>query len=602
MNPWPLGLALAVVTSAIQTVGPGAPTFTKDVAPIVFARCAACHHPGGPAPFSLLTYREARQRVTLIAAVTRSRFMPPWKASPGSGPFIGQSPLTEDEIDVLQRWAAGGAPEGNARDLRRAPRFPDGWQLGTPDLVLAPPHAFTLPAEGTDVFRIFVMPVPTSGARFVRGVEFRPGNAKVVHHANIRLDRTDASRRYDAEDPAPGYDGLIAHSATYPDGHFLGWTPGQVAPLLPKGMAWRLQPGSDLVVEVHMQPSGKPESVQPSIGIYFADDPPERTPVMLRLGRQNIDIAPGQASYTVTDSFTLPVDVEVHAVQPHAHHRARQIDGVATLPGGATKTLIEIDDWDFRWQHVYRFTSPLRLPKDTTISMRYTFDNSASNPRNPMLPPQRVFWGQRSADEMGDLWIQVLTRNPRDLAILVGQFRPKVLAEDAIGYERMIASDPRSAALHDDMAQIYLELGRASEAATHFAASAKLKPESAATHFNLGTALAVSGRVDEAVAELRAALRHDPGYARAHNNLGGILLHLGRTAEAIEHVREAVRLDPTNVEAHTNLAAAHAALGEFHRAVDIIESALKLNLSDPVAAVLRARLEAYRRSSRELLR
>jgi Flp pilus assembly protein TadD len=304
----------------------------------------------------------------------------------------------------------------------------------------------------------------------------------------------------------------------------------------------------------------------------------------------------------VTDSFTLPVDVEVHAVQPHAHHRARQIDGVATLPGGATKTLIEIADWDFRWQHVYRFTSPLRLPKDTTISMRYSFDNSVSNPRNPTLPPQRVFWGQRSADEMGDLWIQVLTRNPRDLAILVGQFRPKVLAEDAIGYERMIASDPRSAALHDDVAQIYLELGRASEAATHFAASAKLKPESAATHFNLGTALAVSGRVDEAVAELRAALRLDPGYARAHNNLGGILLHLGRTAEAIEHVREAVRLDPTNVEAHTNLAAAHAALGEFHRAADIIESALKLNLSDPVAAVLRARLEAYRRSSRELLR
>jgi Flp pilus assembly protein TadD len=570
-------------------------TFTRDIAPIVFSRCAACHHPGGPAPFSLLTYDETRRRASLIASVTLSRFMPPWKASSRSGPFVGQSPLTADEIDVFERWASGGAIEGDPRDLPPAPRFPDGWQLGSPDLVVAPSKAFTLRAEGTDVFRIFVIPLPTDRARFVSGVEFRPGNAKVVHHANIRLDRTDASRRYDERDPEPGYEGLIAHSATYPDGHFLGWTPGQVAPLLPRGMAWPLEPGTDLVVEVHMQPSGKPESVQLSIGVYFASDPPERTPVMLRLGRQNIDIAPGNASYTVVDSFVLPVDVEVQAVQPHAHQRARQISGVASLPDGTTKTLIEIDDWDFRWQHVYRFVTPLALPRGTTISMRYVFDNSAANPRNPVLPPRRVVWGQRSADEMGDLWVQVVVENPRDRATLVERFRPKVLAEDIVGYERVLESEPDSVALHDDVAQLYLELGRPDEASAHFARSARLNPGSATAHFNLGTALTVSGRLDDAMAQFRLSLALRPDYARAHNNLASILLQRGDTDAALRHVQDAIRLEPSNIEAHTNLAAAYAAKGQFDRAVTAIESALRLTPPDSVATVLRARRDAYRR-------
>jgi Flp pilus assembly protein TadD len=571
-------------------------TFTRDVAPIVFSRCAACHHPGGPAPFSLLTYAETRRRASLIAAVTKNRFMPPWKASPRSGPFVGQSPLTAGEVDVFERWAAGGAVEGNARDLPPAPRFPDGWQLGTPDLVVAPSEPFMLQAEGTDVFRIFVISLPTKRTRFVRGLEFRPGNPKVVHHANMRLDRTDASRRYDERDPDPGYEGLLAHSAIYPDGHFLGWTPGQVVPLLPKGMAWRLEPGTDLVVEVHMQPSGKPESVLPSIGVYFGSDPPERTPVMLRLGRQNIDIAPGNPSYSVVDSFVLPVDVEVQAVQPHAHHRARQISGVASLPDGTPKTLIEIDDWDFRWQHVYRYVTPLELPRGTTLSMHYTFDNSAANPRNPVLPPRRVVWGQRSSDEMGDLWIQVLTKNSRDLTTLVEQFRPKVLAEDVVGYERVLESEPNSVALHDDVAQLYLELGRPDEASAHFATSVRLNPGSAAAHFNLGTSLAVSGRLDEAMVEFRLSLTLRPDYARAHNNLASILLQRGETDEALQHAHDAIQLEPSNMEAHTNLAAAYAATGQFDRAITAIEFALRLKPPDSVATVLRARLDTYRRS------
>ena len=385
------GLLLLATTAAAQQV-----TYSKDVAPLVADRCAMCHHTGGSAPFSLLSYADAKRHASQIAAVTASRFMPPWKAAPSNGPFVGQHPLSDDEIRRLQQWAADGAPEGDPRQVPPAPVFTEGWQLGTPDLVVTLPQPYTLGPDGTDVFRIFVLPIPTDRLRFVRGIEFRPGNAKVVHHANLRIDTTPASRTLDAQDPAPGYDGLIARSAEYPDGHFLGWTPGQVSPLLPASLTWRLEPHTDLVAELHMQPTGRSETVAPSIGLYFSDLPPTRTPAMLRLGRQNIDIPAGDARYVITDAYTLPVDVDLLAIQPHAHYRAHDVRGFATLPDGSTRALIDIADWDFRWQHVYRFVTPPKLPKGTTVAMRYVYDNSEDDPRNPQRPPTRARWGQRS--------------------------------------------------------------------------------------------------------------------------------------------------------------------------------------------------------------
>ena len=571
MRVWLVAIAVLVVTqdfshaTVAQDSSPAAVTFTNDVAPLLVDRCATCHHPGGSAPFSLLTYADAKRRASQIAVVTANRFMPPWKADPADGPFIGQHPLSAGEIRMLRQWADAGAPEGDA--LRQAqgmrapvsPVWTDGWQIGKPDLVITLPQAYTLPAEGADAFRIFVMPIPVETARFVRGLEFRPGNPKVVHHANIRIDTTPASRRLDEADPAPGYDGLIPRSATYPDGHFLGWTPGQVAPLLPNDLSWRLENNTDLVVELHMQPSGKPEQVSPSIGLYFGDTAPTRTPVMLRLGRQNIDIPAGDAHYTITDSYTVPVDVDVEAVQPHAHYRAHDVRGEATLPDGSKKALIDIADWDFRWQHVYRFVTPMRLPKGTTLSMRYTYDNSAANARNPQQPPTRARWGQLSAEEMGDLWIQVLPRDGRDLDLLSRDFRPKVAAEDVRGYESEIEKHPGDTGLHDDVALLYLELGRADHAVAHFKTSVALKPRSAVAHYNLGTALTVGRRLDEAADEYREALGIDPAYANAHNNLGNVLLAQQRFDDAIREFGEVVRLQPESAAAKKNLAAAYAA-------------------------------------------
>jgi len=631
----------ALIAISLMGARPQAPTYTKDIAPLLAERCGMCHVAGGSAPFSLLTYADAKRHAPEIAAVIRARYMPPWKADPENGPFVGQHPLTDEEIDRIQQWFAAGAIEGEAGDAR-ASTVPasqvNGWRLGPPDLVVTLPQPYSLQAEGTDVFRIFVIPVPITKTRFVRGLEFRPGNTRVVHHANIRLDNTPASRALDQADAGPGYSGLITRSAGYPEGHFLGWTPGQVAPLLPKDLSWRLDPHTDLVIETHMQPSGSRESVQPSIGLYFSDMPPTRTPAMLRLSRQNIDISAGDSQYIITDSYVLPVDVDVVAVQPHAHYRGRDVRGEATLPDGTTQRLIHIADWDFRWQHVFRFEQPRHLPKGTTLSMRWVYDNSPNNPRNPEHPPKRARWGQHSSDEMGDLWIQVLTRNETDLVTLTREFRAKAAAEDVNGYEAEIERHAHDTGLHDDVALLYLEIGRPDAAVAHFQKSLELKGPSAPAHYNLGTALSASGRLGEAVEQLRRAIGIDPKYANAHNNLGSVLLAQGKRDEALREYREAIRLRPQSASGLQNyawilvtgrnpspreiedavdaaqravgltarrdarafdvLAAAYAAASEFDRAQDAAAAALRLVPAEPLVSEIRQRLDLYRQRRR----
>ena len=572
-----------------------APVFSRDVAPIIFEACTPCHRAGGPGPFSLASYHEVRQRATQVLQVTRSRFMPPWKVDPAIGHFEGQRPVTDAEISLLEEWVAGGTPEGDPALTPGLPAFPDGWLLGTPDLVVTLPTPFVLPADPTDSFRIFAIPIPVSKRAFVRGIEFHPGNPRVVHHANIRVDRTPTSRTLDDADPLPGYDGLMPRTAEYPDGHFLGWTPGQVAPLVGPDLAWTLEPGSDLVVQLHMQPSGAVEQVQPVIGLYLSDRPPVRTPTILRLGSQGIDIPPGEGRYVIRDAYTLPVDVDILAIQPHAHYRAKEIIGTATLPDGRTQRVMHIRDWDFRWQHVYRLVQPLALPKGTTLSMEYTYDNSPANVRNPEVPPIRVLWGQRSKDEMGDLWFQLLPKAEKDRERLNAEITQKMLTEDIIGYETMLTVDPGDHELHDDVALLYLGMGKPQEAVRHFRASVVGRDGSAPAHYNLGTALAVAGQFDEAVKEYERAIALDPNYAVAYSNLGSVLIQQGRTRDAVKRLEQSVAFNPRNAEALNSLSVAYAAEGDIEKALATIDRALKLNPSDALQKLLRQRRDMLTR-------
>jgi Flp pilus assembly protein TadD/mono/diheme cytochrome c family protein len=574
---WLLGGSVAVAAADAPS-----PTFSRDVAPIVFRNCATCHHPGPNGAFSLLTYEDVRPRAKAIAAATRSGYMPPWKPENGYGAeFVGRRGLTDQEIETIQRWVAAGAPQGDPSTQPRAPGWADGWRLGMPDLVIRMPEPYEIPAGGPDVFRIFAFPIPADAVRYVEAMEFMPGT-RAVHHANMRLDETRTSRQLDQQDLAPGYDGLLARTAHFPDGYFFGWTPGQV-PRASEDLAWRLNPGTDMVLQLHLRPTGKPERVQAAIGLYFASGPPRLTPVMLRLGKQNIDVAPGQRDYETTDSYVLPVDVDVYGVQPHAHYRAKEVTGFATLPDGSTKGLIRIRDWDFDWQDAYQYAKPFTLPKGTTLTMRYTYDNSAANRRNPQLPPQRVHWGQNSSDEMGDLWIRVVPRSRSDLDLLTREVRQKVFREDILGYETVLQRTPNDVSLHDDVALLYMAVGRIEAAITHFSESARLSPTMPVAHFNLGTALAAGGRSDEAIAQYRQALQLDPRYGYAHNNLGSLLLAKGQLEEAAEHFRRALESNPRYAEAHNNLGKLLAFAKRTGEAVDHLSLALSIRENYPEA-------------------
>lgn len=550
---WRLGFLLALAIPSLATAAQPSTTvtFNRDVAPIVFARCVVCHRPGGDAPFSLATFQDARRRAAQIAEVTRTRYMPPWKPEPGAGDFIGERRLTEREIGVFADWVASGTAEGEPAPLPSLPSAPDGWKVGTPDIVLTLPP-FTLRPEGPDVFRNFVVPLGGERPRYVRALEFRPGNP-AVHHANIRIDPTRASRALDEADPGAGYEGLILHSADYPDGHFLGWTPGQAAPVASPDLSWTLAPDSDLVIQLHLQPTGKPEPIGGKIALYLTDRPPARTPTIIRLGRQDLDIPPGDAAYEVSDSFTLPVDAEVHAIQPHSHYRARSVEAWATLPSGTRRPLIKIADWDFNWQDQYRYAAPFWLPAGTRLEMVYRFDNSRQNPRNPDATPQRVRWGWRSSDEMADVWIQVFTRSPADRTTLVRESGRKMAAEDVVGGEVLIAREPRHVSLRNDTALAYMTLGQPDRAATHFAAVTALQPTSATAHYNEGVALEAGKHLPEAAARYEAAIAIDPSYAAAYNNLGSVRAAQGDLSAATRAYRRAVEIDPHNADAQNNL-------------------------------------------------
>jgi Tfp pilus assembly protein PilF len=552
-------------------------TFTRDVAPIVYARCTPCHRPAEIGPFSLLSYQDVKQRVSQIADVTARRVMPPWKPEPGEERFIDERALTPAELKTIQDWIAQGAVEGDARDLPPLPQTRAGWALGTPDLIVTMPEPYVLPRDGPDVFRTFVLPIPTTTSRYVRAVEFRPGNARAVHHANIGVDRTRSSRRLDQRDEEPGYKGGMVPTATYPPGHMLGWTPGQRPRPSPVGMPWRLERESDLVTELHMQPTGKPEQVQVSVGLYFTDTAPTRAPIGLRLGSETIDIKPGDPEYVIEDLYVVPVDSELHAIQPHAHNLGRRMEATATFPDRSTRRLITIADWDFRWQDVYRYAQPIVLPKGTTIRMRFTYDNSAGNPRNPFQPPRRIVWGQNTTDEMGDLWLQLVPRRMNEFAALSADVERKRRTEDLAAYTKLVRDDPENPLRRDTLAMLYLQNGRPREATAELRQSLKLNPESAPTHYNLGLALIAQRQFDDATLELQEAVRLAPDYADAHNNLGAVLHFAGKLDEAERHYRLAATHRTDNAEAENNLARLLLQRGRREEAVTHFRNALGIN-------------------------
>jgi len=418
-----LFFAAATVASAAAPI-----TFSETIAPILYQNCVTCHRPGEAAPFSLLTYDDARKRGALIAAVTKSRYMPPWHAEHGYGEFTDERRLTDAQIAAIGDWVAQGMPQGDPAKTPKPPQFTSGWQLGQPDLVLEMPAGYQVPSGGPDIYRNFVIPIPLAEDKWVRAVEFRPSARQVVHHALFGYVRAGALANVDGKDGQPGFSGMsgltFGAPGMEPSGNLGGWAVGGIPAFLPEGLALRLAKGTDLVLAMHFHPTGKPETERSTIGIYFAKAAPERTlygdtiPALFGIGA-GIDIPAGEKNYTIRDSTTLPADVRVYRAYAHAHYLGKEMKATATLPDGTTRPLLWITDWNFNWQEQYTYKQPLMLPKGTRIDVSIRYDNSADNPRNPSNPPKRVLWGEESFDEMGAMgFLMVAIQKEAEPALL----------------------------------------------------------------------------------------------------------------------------------------------------------------------------------------
>lgn len=386
-------------------------TYHRDVAPILQERCQSCHRPGQVAPFSLLSYADAKSWATEIKEFVTTRQMPPWKAEVGHGEFRDVRRMTDAEIATLTTWVETGAPEGDPKTGPVAKNWGDGWSLGKPDLVLTMPVDYPVEASGKDDFRCFVLPTGLTEDKDVIAVEVRPGNPRVLHHVLNFVDTTGRGRALDEKDPGPGYNSGPGGVGFLPSGAVGGWAPGNMPRFLPEGMGRSLPKNSDLVIQVHYHKTGKPEVDRTSIGLYFAKTPVKQRVQTFPLTNFLINIPPGEAHHTLKQTVTLPFESTAIAITPHMHLLGREMKVTATFPDGKVTPMIFIKDWDYRWQDTYVYKEPLVLPKGTKLELTAYFDNSSGNPLNPNNPPKRVTFGEQTTDEMCFAFIEYVTDN-----------------------------------------------------------------------------------------------------------------------------------------------------------------------------------------------
>jgi tetratricopeptide (TPR) repeat protein len=558
----------------------GEVTFNRDIAPIVFKYCSPCHQPGEAAPFSLLNYEDVAKFARQIAYMAEKRIMPPWLPAPGELKFQGEMRLTDTQIALFKRWAETGTPRGNPADLPPAPVFTQGWQLGKPDLILYARKPYVLPAAGSDNYWNFIFPTQLSGTHWVKALEIHPGKRRVVHHANVLVDRMHSSRRQEKH-PGDGFAGmeLRIESETFdPDSHLFFWKPGSVPHEVPAGMALRLDPGDDFVLNTHLQPSGKPEEIEPSIGLYFTKESATKFPMLLELQNDKaLDIPAGASDFVVTDEFTLTEDVDLLAIYPHAHYLGKELRATATKPDGTAVTLILIPRWDLNWQAVFYYEQPVYLPKGTTVVMRYVYDNSGANIANPFHPPQRVLGGNKTTDEMAHLWLQVLPRGTAEEQEMARRSLQEAVARHDI------ARDPSDFAQQYNLGAMLQARGDLGEALEHYRAAVSLRPQDAIANNALGGALLAVGDANAALGPLRVAVKAQPDYFPAHYNLGNALASLEQFREAAQEFAKAVRLRPDDSMAQANLGGALAESGDLTEAQRHLEIAVQLDPKNNVA-------------------
>lgn len=355
-------------------------TFAKHVSQILQDRCANCHHPGTAAPFSLLSYEEARNWSEMIKETIVRRRMPPWNADPRYGHFSNDLRMTDEEIDTVVAWIDNGAPLGEKKDLPTPRQFTEGWTIGKPDVIFKMPREYTVQAAGTVKYQYFVTPTNFKEDMWVQAAEARPGNNAVVHHIIAYYRDPKAARRRNL--PA-----------------IVGTAPGEEPMIWPKGVGVKIPAGSEIVWQVHYTPTGKLETDRSEVGLIFCKEPQQRVSRSKAALSFLFRIPPGADNHRVVSSTRFSKDAELLSLMPHMHLRGKDFRFTAYYPDGSSEILLNVPSYDFNWQHRYRFAKPFLVPKGTKIECVAHFDNSAGNPANPD-PTRSVRWGDQTWEEM----------------------------------------------------------------------------------------------------------------------------------------------------------------------------------------------------------
>ncbi|GAA4354438.1 hypothetical protein GCM10023185_16290 [Hymenobacter saemangeumensis] len=400
-------------------------TFSQHIAPLIYSHCTPCHRTGEVAPFPLTSYNEVVSRAQTIKYATGIRYMPPWKPDPNYKHYLDENTLTDAEIQLIRTWVDSGTPQGNPAQAPPLPTFPSGSQLGTPDLVVPMRQAFTHQGNGQDLYRVFVLPVNLPADRDIAAIEFRAGNKRIVHHAIIGLDTTQQAQGLDAADPGYGYTRFGGFGFNPVEENWGGWVPGTQARFYPAGLGKKLYRRASLLLQIHYGPSYTTQNDSSAINIFFARQPVTRyvqtLPVISPQTLTNGPfVLPANQVTTFRANQMVPFDVTLLSVLPHAHLLGQKWKVWAVKPNGDTIRLVKINDWDFRWQGNYRFTSLLRVPAGSRLQAEVSYDNTAQNPRNPFSPPQRVQWGESTTAEMLLTYFDAVPYRSGDENIVLG--------------------------------------------------------------------------------------------------------------------------------------------------------------------------------------
>jgi hypothetical protein len=379
-------------------------TFATDVASIIYKNCTSCHRAGEIGPMPLTNYQQAVAYGSMIASVTQSKYMPPWKPNAGYTHFVGERILSATDIQKIQDWATQGFLRGDSTQEPPTPTFPSGSQLGTPNLVLGMSQKYQIQGNNTDEYRNFVIPSNLLQDVQIAAVEFRPGNRKIVHHALIGFDTTGTARRKDQQNVGYGYPGFGFNSDV--QGEFMGYTPGSSVIRFPAGIGKRLPAQADIVIQVHYAPSPTSDSDQSTLNFFYTQGATNRQATTYAaspydfIGGASSFVIPPNTQPKFTATRTVPAAISLMSIYPHAHLLGKSWKCYAITLQKDTIPLIKIDDWDFNWQGAYVFPRFIKIPVGAKIYVEGVYDNTTSNPRNPNNPPKSVTWGESTTDEM----------------------------------------------------------------------------------------------------------------------------------------------------------------------------------------------------------